>query len=78
MRPAILTSALGYTIAGTSVVIDLGRPWNMWKIPLYFWNWNLNSSLLEVALCIMCYVFVLWIELSPAFLEKFSADGPPM
>ena len=77
VRPAILTSALVYTIAGTSVAIDLGRPWNMWKIPLYFWNWNLNSSLLEVALCIMCYVFVLWIELSPAFLEKFSADGPP-
>jgi len=77
VRPAILTSALGYTIAGTSVAIDLGRPWNMWKIPLYFWNWNLNSSLLEVALCIMAYVFVLWIELSPAFLEKFSADGPP-
>lgn len=77
VRPAILTSALGYTIAGTSVAIDLGRPWNMWKIPTYFWNWNLNSSLLEVALCIMAYVFVLWIELSPAFLEKWSVDGPP-
>ena len=73
VRPAILTSALGYTIAGASVAIDLGRPWNMWKIPLYFWNWNLNSSLLEVALCIMAYVFVLWIELSPAFLEKFAS-----
>ncbi|MGH9420904.1 MAG: NrfD/PsrC family molybdoenzyme membrane anchor subunit, partial [Thermoanaerobaculia bacterium] len=78
VRPAILTSALGYTIAGSSVAIDLGRPWNMWKIPLYFWNWNLHSSLLEVALCIMAYVFVLWIELSPAFLEKWSADGPPI
>jgi Ni/Fe-hydrogenase subunit HybB-like protein len=77
VRPAILTSALGYTIAGTSVAIDLGRPWNMWKIPLYFWRWNLNSSLLEVALCIMAYVFVLWIELSPAFMEKWSVDGPP-
>jgi Ni/Fe-hydrogenase subunit HybB-like protein len=77
VRPAILTSALGYTIAGTSVAIDLGRPWNMWKIPIYFWDWNLNSSLLEVALCIMAYVCILWIELSPAFLEKFSADGPP-
>jgi Ni/Fe-hydrogenase subunit HybB-like protein len=76
VRPAVLTSALGYTIAGASVAVDLGRPWNMWKIPTYFWNWNLNSSLLEVALCIMAYVFVLWIELSPAFLEKFAADGP--
>ena len=72
IRPAVLTSALGYTLAGLSVAIDLGRPWNMWKIPLYFWNWNLNSPLLEVALCIMAYVGVLWIELSPAFLERFK------
>ena len=53
VRPAILTSALGYSIAGLSVAVDLGRPWNMWKIPLYFRSWNLNSALLEVALCIM-------------------------
>ena len=77
VRPAILTSALGYTLAGLSVAIDLGRPWVMWKIPLYFWSWNLNSALLEVALCIMAYVGVLWIELSPAFLERFRDDGPP-
>ncbi|MEO8034793.1 MAG: NrfD/PsrC family molybdoenzyme membrane anchor subunit [Acidobacteriota bacterium] len=76
IRPAILTSALGYTIAGLSVAVDLGRPWNMWKIPLYFWDWNLNSALLEVALCIMAYVAVLWIELSPAFLARFKDDGP--
>jgi Ni/Fe-hydrogenase subunit HybB-like protein len=72
VRPAVLTSALGYTLAGLSVAIDLGRPWNMWKIPIYVWNWNLNSPLLEVALCIMAYVGVLWIELSPAFLERFG------
>jgi Ni/Fe-hydrogenase subunit HybB-like protein len=71
VRPAILTSALGYTMAGLSVAIDLGRPWNMWKIPLYVWDWNLNSPLLEVALCIMAYVVVLWIELSPALLERY-------
>ncbi|MFL6247886.1 MAG: NrfD/PsrC family molybdoenzyme membrane anchor subunit [Thermoanaerobaculia bacterium] len=69
VRPAILTSALGYTIAGISVAVDLGRPWLMWKIPLYFWRWNLNSALLEVALCIMAYVMVLWVELSPAFIK---------
>jgi len=70
VRPAILTSALGYTMAGLSVAIDLGRPWNMWKIPLFFRDWNLNSALLEVALCIMAYVFVLWVELSPALIAK--------
>jgi Ni/Fe-hydrogenase subunit HybB-like protein len=77
IRPAILTSALGYSIAGLSVAIDLGRPWYMWKIPIYFWRWNLNSALLEVALCIMAYVTVLWIELVPAFLDRWKDTGPP-
>jgi Ni/Fe-hydrogenase subunit HybB-like protein len=44
-------------------------------VPLYFWHWNFNSALLEVALCIMAYIVVLWIELSPAFFEKFSNDS---
>ncbi len=69
VRPALLTSALGYTLGGTSVLIDIGRTWNFYKIPLFFWHWNFNSILLEVALCIMLYTMVLWIEVSPAFLE---------
>jgi len=76
VRPAILTSALGYSIAGASVVIDIGRWWNVWKVPLYFRHWNFNSALLEVALFIMAYVVVLWIELSPAFLERFDKSIP--
>jgi Ni/Fe-hydrogenase subunit HybB-like protein len=75
VRPALLTSALGYTMAAVSVGLDVGKPWTIWKIPVYFWSWNLHSALLEVALCIMAYVIVLWIELSPAFLERFK-EGP--
>jgi Ni/Fe-hydrogenase subunit HybB-like protein len=71
VRPAIVASALGYTLAAISVALDLGRPWLIWKIPLYFWNWNLDSALLEVALCITTYVFVLWVELMPAAMEKW-------
>jgi Ni/Fe-hydrogenase subunit HybB-like protein len=74
VRPALLTSALGYTIAGFSVLLDLGRPWLAWKIPFKVTHWNPNSVLLEVALCIMAYALVVWIELSPAFLEK-ARDG---
>jgi Ni/Fe-hydrogenase subunit HybB-like protein len=77
IRPAILTSALGYTLAGIGVGLDVGRWWNIWHVPLFFWHWNFNSVLLEVALCIMSYMFVLWIELSPAFLEKAQAAGAP-
>ena len=72
VRPALVTSALGYSIAGFSVVIDIGRWWNVWQVPILWRRYNLDSILLEVALCIMAYTVVLWIELSPAFLERWS------
>jgi Ni/Fe-hydrogenase subunit HybB-like protein len=74
VRPAILTAALGYSVAGVSIVFDVGRYWGLWKIPLYAHRWNLDSALLEVALCVMAYTAVLWIELSPAFLEKWKSS----
>lgn len=77
VRPAVLTSALGYSIAGFSVLLDLGRPWLTWKIPVQVWHWNGDSVLLEVALCIMAYSMVLWIELSPALLERAAASDWP-
>jgi Ni/Fe-hydrogenase subunit HybB-like protein len=77
VRPAVLTSALGYTLAGAGVGLDVGRWWNIWHVPLFFWHWNLDSVLLEVALCIMAYTFVLWLELSPAFLEKAEQSNVP-
>jgi Ni/Fe-hydrogenase subunit HybB-like protein len=72
IRPAILTSALGYSLAGFSVLLDVGRWWLIWKVPVYFWHWNLNSALLEIALCIIGYVVVVWIELAPALLEGWA------
>ncbi|HLE89023.1 MAG TPA: Ni/Fe-hydrogenase cytochrome b subunit [Candidatus Limnocylindria bacterium] len=77
VRPAILTSALGYSLAGFAIVIDVGRWWNLWKVPVAWKLYNLSSVLLEVALCIMAYVAVLWIELSPMFLERLQESGPP-
>lgn len=76
VRPAMLTSALGYTVGGLSIVVDVGRPWGMWRIPGMPWEWNLDSVLLEIALCMMTYSTVLWLEMSPAFLEGLS-DGKP-
>jgi Ni/Fe-hydrogenase subunit HybB-like protein/Fe-S-cluster-containing dehydrogenase component len=75
VRAAVVTSALGYTLGGLSVLIDIGRAWNFYKIPLYVTSWNFNSILLEVALCIMVYTGVLWIELSPAVLERWREGG---
>ncbi|MEJ2538477.1 MAG: Ni/Fe-hydrogenase cytochrome b subunit [Gemmatimonadota bacterium] len=71
VRSAIVTSALGYSLAGLAVVIDLGRFWNVWKLPVYFWDWNGTSILLEVALCVMLYTLVAWLELGPTVVAKF-------
>jgi Ni/Fe-hydrogenase subunit HybB-like protein len=71
VRSAVMAGAMGYTLAGTSVLIDLGRWWNLWVV---FWPpvWNLNSVLLEVAICVMAYTMVLWVEVSPSVLEKLE------
>ncbi|MBF0325199.1 MAG: Ni/Fe-hydrogenase cytochrome b subunit [Alphaproteobacteria bacterium] len=71
VRPALLASAFGYTLGGISIVFDLGRWWNAWHIlvPSY---WNTGSVMFEVALCVMAYIVVLWIEFSPAILTKFG------
>jgi len=74
VRPAVLTSLLGYGLGTLGVVVDLGRPWELWKVPLYFWRWT-GSPQLEVALCITAYVFVLMIEASPALFERLQKEA---
>ncbi len=74
VRPALMTSLFGYTLAGVAVVLDVGRYWHLYNLFLP-WYMNLNSVLLEVALCVGAYVLVLWIEFSPTFLTKFGADN---
>ena len=71
VRPALLASLFGYTLAGVGVIFDLGRWWNFWHIlwPTYA---NPNSVMFEVALCISCYIIVMWIEFSPVFMEKWG------
>ncbi|MFO1217972.1 MAG: Ni/Fe-hydrogenase cytochrome b subunit [Burkholderiaceae bacterium] len=71
VRPALLASLFGYTLAGASVIFDLGRWWNFWHI---FWPGYAqpNSVMFEVAVCISAYILVMWIEFSPAFLEKWG------
>jgi Ni/Fe-hydrogenase subunit HybB-like protein len=71
VRPALLASLFGYTLAGAGVLFDLGRYWNFWHI-LWPGYAQVNSVMFEVAVCISCYIVVMWIEFSPAFLEKFG------
>lgn len=72
-RPALLTAALGYTFVAFAVFIDIGRSWAIWK-PVFFHNYN--SALFEVAMCVMVYLSVLWIEMVPILAEKWGAKIP--
>ncbi len=72
VRPALMTSVFGYSLAGVSVMIDIGRYWQAYNIFLP-WHSNLRSVMFEVAACIGTYCLVLWVELAPAFLEKYKS-----
>lgn len=74
IRPALLGGLFGYTLAGFAVIFDLGRYWQFYNL-LLPWYAQPNSVMYEVALCVMAYVAVLWIEFSPAFLERWGLVG---
>jgi Ni/Fe-hydrogenase subunit HybB-like protein len=71
-RTAMLTSAVGYTAGVITLGIDIGRPWNFWRLMLVT-GWNLRSVLLEIAVCISTYIIFLWLEMAPPILESWRA-----
>lgn len=72
-RPALLTAALGYTFVAVGLFFDIGRSWAFWK-PLIYQNYT--SALFEVAMCVFCYLIVLYIELIPIICERFKDRVP--
>jgi len=70
-RAGLMTSLFGYSLGGFAVMIDLGRYWQGYNIMLP-WLFNVNSVLLETALCIFAYVIVLAVEFAPALLERLG------
>lgn len=68
-RPAILTAFLGYTLVIVALMVDLGRPLQIWHAIVM---WNPHSVMFEVAWCVMLYTTVLALEFSPVVLERFK------
>lgn len=68
VRPALLTSLLGYGFAAFGAFVDMGRYWQAYNMFLP-WQMNTHSVMLEVGLCVAAYVVVLAIEFSPTVLE---------
>lgn len=71
IRPALLTSLLGYGFAAFGAFVDMGRWWQFYNLFLP-WHMNPHSVMLEVGLCVAAYVLVLALEFSPAVLERFN------
>lgn len=69
VRPALLTAMLGYTFVALGVCTDLGRFWAIWHVMLPS-MWQPNSVLFEVAVCVMTYLTVLYIEFLPVVCER--------
>jgi c(7)-type cytochrome triheme protein len=72
-RPTILTAFLGYILVIVALLIDLGKPWNIWH-PIIMWN--PQSVMFEVAWCVMLYTTVLALEFSPLVFERFGLKKP--
>ena len=71
IRPALLTAMLGYTFVVLGLLVDIGRYWNITS-PIF--NHNPNSVLFEVAMCVMIYLHVLYIEFIPIAVERFKGQ----
>ena len=68
VRPTILTAFLGYMMVICALLLDLGRPWNIWH-PIIFWN--PHSVMFEIGWCVMLYTTVLFLEFLPMVFERF-------
>ncbi len=73
VRSAILTAFLGYLMVISAVIVDLGQPWRIWHIIIY---WNPHSPLFEVGWCVLLYTIVLTLEFSPNLFERFNMQAP--
>lgn len=67
VRPTVLTAFLGYLLVVGALLVDLGRPWNIWH-PIIMWN--PHSVMFEVGWCVMLYTTVLALELSGMVFER--------
>jgi Ni/Fe-hydrogenase subunit HybB-like protein len=70
VRPALLGGLFGYTLGGLAAFTDLGRYWQAYNI-LLPQHWQPNSVMFEIALCLLAYTAVVWIEFAPVVLERW-------
>jgi Ni/Fe-hydrogenase subunit HybB-like protein len=67
LRTALLLAAMGYGSSCFALFVDIGLSWRIWH-PLV--HWNAHSFLFEVAWCVMLYLSITLLEVTPITLEE--------
>ena len=75
MRPSLVVAILCYSFVGVALLVDIGKYYDIWH-PMMPGMWQVNSALFEVAMCVMCYLTVLYIEFAPVAFERFIGRLP--
>ena len=72
VRPSVLTGFLGYAMVAVALLVDLGRPENIWHMIIYQ---NHTSFLFEIGVCVMTYLTVLLLEFIPVIFEGLRLNA---
>jgi Ni/Fe-hydrogenase subunit HybB-like protein len=73
IRVTVLNAFLGYVFAATSLLLDLGRPWNIMN-PMIGNGFGVSSVLFLVAWHFFLYALMALVEFSPAAAEWLGLE----
>lgn len=73
IRATVLNAFLGYVFAATSLLLDLGRPWNIMN-PMIGNGFGVSSVLFLVAWHFFLYALMAMVEFSPAVAEWLGLE----
>jgi Ni/Fe-hydrogenase subunit HybB-like protein len=77
IKSAILISLFGSCLAASSVIVDIGRPWNAYGffVPTH---WQPTSAMFELGLGIIGYCVAQGIEFLPGIMMVAERGGPKL
>ncbi|WP_239027919.1 NrfD/PsrC family molybdoenzyme membrane anchor subunit [Geomonas subterranea] len=75
VKSAILTSLFGSFLAASSIVVEIGRPWNAHGL-LSATSWQPSSAFFELVLCLFGYLIALCLEYLPNLLALMGRGTP--
>ncbi|MBU5612334.1 Ni/Fe-hydrogenase cytochrome b subunit [Geomonas azotofigens] len=75
VKSAILTSLFGSFLAASSIVVEIGRPWNAHGL-LSATSWQPRSAFFELMLCLFGYLVALSLEYLPNLLALMGRGTP--